>query len=324
MTSSPNFTRRNFLKTSGGLLLTGGSIACGHSALSSKKSVSWTLACRDAHLKETQASSSWEAMKQIGVTGVEVQVKEDMTCPNLYHPQKKYAVDKDNIKTLKKDLAEQGLEITAFMMANRFDERPDEELAWTKRVVNASKRLNVPAIRIDVVPRAIERENFLPFAIKMCKQICELTEGTPVRYGIENHGNTTNDPVFLTKLFDGVGSSHLGLTLDTANFYWYGHPLDDLYGIFEKFAPRAFHTHCKSIKYPNDKKNVKRKMGWEYGKYCCPIHQGDIDFNKVAAILRAANYTGDLCIENESLGKFPEAQRGEILKKEAALLRSLV
>ena len=64
-------------------------------------------------------------------------------------------------------------------------------------------------------------------------------------------------------------------------------------------------------------------MGWEYGRYCCPIHEGDIDFGKVAAILRRADYRGDLCIENESLGKYPEAERADVVKKEAALLRAL-
>ena len=83
------------------------------------------------------------------------------------------------------------------------------------------------------------------------------------------------------------------------------------------------HTHCKSIRYPDDKKNVKREIGWEYGKYCCPIYEGDIDFKRIAGILRKAGYRGDLCVEDESLGRFPQAERGEILKKEIALLKRL-
>ena len=100
-------------------------------------------------------------------------------------------------------------------------------------------------------------------------------------------------------------------------------PLDKLYGIFERFAPKAFHTHCKSIRYPEDRKNVQRPMGWEYGKYCCPIYEGDIDFQRVTAILRRADYRGDLCIEDESLGKFPESERADVVKKEVDLLRNL-
>jgi hypothetical protein len=40
--------------------------------------------------------------------------------------------------------------------------------------------------------------------------------------------------------------------------------------------------------------------------------------------LRKARYRGDLCVENESLGRFPEAERAGILQKEIAFLRKLV
>jgi sugar phosphate isomerase/epimerase len=178
-------------------------------------------------------------------------------------------------------------------------------------------------VRIDVVPHKLPSDEFLRFAINACKRLCELAEGTPVRFGIENHSQTANDPVFLEKLFDGVGSPKLGLTLDTANFYWWGHPLKDLYGLYEKFASRVVHTHCKNIRYPDDKKNVRRPMGWEYDKYNCPLYEGDIDFKKVVAILRRAGYRGDLCVEDESLGRFPDAERASIIRKEISTLKEL-
>ena len=217
-----------------------------------------------------------------------------------------------------------GVTITAFCMVNRFDERPEEELAWVTDVVQASKELNVKAIRIDLIPRKITREAFLEFAISMGKRLVEKVQGTDIRYGIENHGSTTNNVEFLDQLFDGVASDALGLTLDTGNFYWYGYPLNNLYDIYKKFSPRICHTHCKSINYPEDKRNIRRETGWEYGKYCCPIYQGDIDFTKVVAILHAADYKGDLCIENESLGRFSKTEREEILRKEAVFLGRLV
>jgi len=263
-------------------------------------------------------------MKELGITGVEVEVNLDLACPVLYHPKKKYSLDTpSNIKALKDDLLENKFVITAFLVHNRLDERLEQEIAWTRKLVAAAQKLGVKVIRIDVVPRSLRPQVFLPFAIKACTKLCEIVEGTQIRYGIENHGSVTNDPEFLEQLFDGVGSPHLGLTLDTANFYWYGHPLNELYKIFERFAPRVFHTHFKSIRFPRDKKNVRRPMGWEYSRYACPIYEGDIDFRKFAAILRKANYRGDLCLENESLRKYPENQHAKILKKEIALLKNL-
>jgi len=127
----------------------------------------------------------------------------------------------------------------------------------------------------------------------------------------------------MEQILKGVGSDRLGITLDTANLYWWGHPLDEVYRIYERFAPHVVHTHCKSIRYPADKKNVRREMGWEYAKYTCPIYEGDLDFNRIAAILRRAGYRGDLCIEDESLARFPEAERSENLKKQIVFLRQL-
>jgi len=319
-----NPSRRDFLKAATGLAVGAGALGIGACGLAAE-SPRWPVACRDAHLRATGQPDSWAAMKELGADGAEVEVNEDLLCFSLFHPTKKYTLaGAEAIQTLKAELAEHRLAITAFCMHNRLDERLDKELAWAAKLVDAAPQLGVKAIRIDVVPRAVKREEFLPFAVKACKELCRLVEGGPVRYGIENHGNTTNDPDFLERLFDGVGSAHLGLTLDVANFYWYGHPLDELYRLYEKFAPRVVHTHCKSIRYPDDKKNTRRQMGWEYGKYCCPVYEGDVDFKRLAGILRKANYTGDLCLEDESLDKFPKDQRAGVLKREIAFLKSQV
>ncbi len=125
----------------------------------------------------------------------------------------------------------------------------------------------------------------------------------------------TNDPDFMEQLIAGVGSKRLGITLDTANLYWWGHPLDKVYQIYERFAPLVWHTHCKSIAYPEEKRNVQREMGWEYGKRCCPVYAGDIDFGRVVAILRRARYQGDLCVENESLAAFPRPNAPAFCKR---------
>ena len=293
--------------------------------LAAAPTTKWPVGCRDVYLKLAGKNDCWAAMKELGAEGIEVDVTPDMACPYLFHPNGKYSLSSgDEVRKLKDDLAASGCRITAFMMSNRLDERLEEEIEWTSKLVKAANQVGVEIIRIDVVPRKLKGDEFLPFAIKACKRMCEAAEGTPTRFGVENHGNTTNRPEFLDGLFNGVGSPKLGLTLDCANFYWFGHPLKDLYALYERFAPRAVHTHVKSIKFPEDKRNVKREMGWEYAKYNCPIHEGDIDFKRVVNILRKAGYHSDLCIEDESLGKFPEAERAQLLKTEIAMLKGLV
>jgi sugar phosphate isomerase/epimerase len=322
MTEPNSFSRRSFIKTTG-LALSAGMLSVETPLLAAPKSP-WPVGCRDVHLKAAGKPDSWACMKALGAGCIEAQVGMNLACPNLFHPDRQYTLATDEgLKALKDDLAASGCRISAFMMANRFDEQLDKELEWTRKLVPAAQALGVQIIRIDVVPRKLDGASFLPFAVEACKQLCQIAEGTSIRYGVENHGKITNDPQFLEKLFAGVGSPKLGLTLDCANFYWWGHPVNDLYPIYEKFAPRVVHTHCKSIKYPADKKNTRRAIGWEYGKYNCPIYEGDIEFARVIQILRKANYTGDLCVEDESLGKYPAAEQAEVLRKEIALLKKL-
>jgi sugar phosphate isomerase/epimerase len=183
--------------------------------------------------------------------------------------------------------------------------------------------LGVKAIRIDVAGRKLAPAEFLDMAVPALKKLMAATESTGVAFGIENHGTRTNNPEFLTPLLDRVGSPRLGLTLDTGNFYWFGHPLSKVYELYEQFAPRVCHTHCKSIKYPPAERETQRPMGSNYAKYACPIDEGDIDFRRVVKILRSAGYTGDLCVEDESLGKFPAADRKAVLAREIRHLKEV-
>jgi sugar phosphate isomerase/epimerase len=263
-------------------------------------------------------------MRSIGAEVVEATITENLTLPGLFHPGRKYtAATPAGIEQVTADANAAGCRISALCMSNHFAERPDVEVQWCGKAARAAKALGVRAIRIDVVPQRLARAEFLPLAVKTLKAVIEATEETGVAFAIENHGNTTNDPEFLKPLFDGVGSKRLGLTLDTGNFYWFGHPLSKVYALFEAFAPRVFHTHCKSIKYPEAEREKQRSLGWEYGKYTCPIYEGDIDFRRVLKILVGAGYSGDLCVEDESLGRFPAAERGKILAKEVRYLQDL-
>lgn len=284
----------------------------------------WPVTCRDVMLRRTGKPDCWAAMEAFGVDGVECDVTEELKLPNLYEGNAAHGLaDADQQAKLREALRNSGRRITALCMHNRFDERPEEELEWCRKTAAAAQAMGIPAIRIDVVPRRLSREEFPAFAAEMMKKVTAATADTGVRWAIENHGNTTNDPEFLKNLFDAVGSPKLGLTLDTGNFYWFGHPLSELYGIYEMFAPRAFHTHCKSIAYPPEDRDRRRPMGYRYAEFHCPIDRGDIDFGRVLAILRKSGYSNDLCIENEALGGLTPEQVIETVSREVRLLKNL-
>lgn len=281
------------------------------------------VGCRDVHLRVTGAPDCWTALAAIGADGVEAEISESLALGGLY-PAGYSVADDAGLAKLAADLKASGRRISAFCMHNQFDKRPEMEVEWITKAARSARALGVPALRIDVVPRKSGREAFLKLAVETLKKAVEATETTGVALAVENHGNTTNDPEFLKALFDGVGSKRLGLTLDTGNFYWFGHPLSKIYEYFEALAPRVFHTHCKSIRYPESEREEKRPMGWEYDKRCCPIDEGDVDFRRVVALLKKAGYANDLCVEDESLGKFPAAERKAVLAREVAFLKALL
>lgn len=324
MNPPTNLDRRSFLKTTAAAALAAGELNLASDAFGADQKARWRVGCRDVHLKFVDAADSWAALKALDADCFEADINDDLALSSFNAPDKKYSVaTPEGIAALKADLRTNKRRISAFCMHNRFEERLDKEIEMTRQLAKVAEQLDVPVIRIDVVPRALKLEEFAAFATKACKQLCDAMKTSKIRFGIENHGKATNDPDLMDQILNGVGSDRLGITLDTANLYWWGHPLDEVYRIYERFAPRVVHTHCKSIRYPEDKKNVKREMGWEYAKYTCPIYEGDLDFNRIAAILRRAGYRGDLCIEDESLARFPEAERSENLKKQIAFLRQL-
>ncbi|HEY3325298.1 MAG TPA: sugar phosphate isomerase/epimerase family protein [Planctomycetota bacterium] len=313
-------TRRTFL---GSTIAAAGTLSLLHGQARAEDKPKITAGCRDTHLGVAGAKDCWAAMDRVGADCVESVIMDDLSLPSLL-PKGTYTATEAGIEKLAMDMKAANKKITAFCMANNFEGRPDFEIEWLTKAAKSAKALGVTAIRIDVVPRKMDRPTFLKSATETLKKAIAATEETGVRLAIENHGNTTNDPEFLGALFEGVGSKRLGLTLDTANFYWYGHPLSKLYEIFEQFAPRVFHTHCKNIKYPESEREKKRQMGWQYDKFNCPIDEGDIDFKRIVKILKAANYSNDLCVEDEGLARYPEKERPDVLAREIKFLKGLL
>ncbi len=322
MSHSP--TRREFLQASSGLLAGIGMTSLLPAVAKANAGRRLTISCRDANLPRHGFEDCWAALKHIGAEGVEVAVGEDLSFAGMHHPAKKYsAASAAGIEEFKADAAAAGMRATALLLANNFAQRPEFEIKWCAKAARVAQALGAKAIRIDAAPpRRMPTDKFLDLAVTTLKKIIAKTESTGVAFGVENHG-LANNPDFLKPLIDRVGSPRFGLTLDTGNFYWYGFPRLRLYELYDLFAPHVVHTHCKSIRYPADKRNVRRPIGWEYEKYTCPIYEGDIDFTRVVAILNKVGYANDLCIEDESLGHFKEAERPEVLKKEIEYLKGL-
>jgi L-ribulose-5-phosphate 3-epimerase len=124
------------------------------------------------------------------------------------------------------------------------------------------------------LPGYTEEDGF-PWVIDCLQQCLKVAEKCGVVLGLENHWGLARTPEGLLRIIKAVNSPWLGVTLDTGNF------LEDPYAKLEAIAPRAVHVHAKTY----------------YGGGVW--YTLDLDYDRIAAILRKANYRGYICLEYE-------------------------
>lgn len=279
--------------------------------------------------------AAWPTLKQgldaLGFASVELEFARDRSvfAINPTEDKPRFVLEtEDDIKNFRRHLEVNGVAVSALLMSNNFG-NPDlqAEIDWTVAAIRAAEALDIPAVRIDAIMHGehdlpIER-NVSVFADAMMR-ILEATSDSKVDMGVENHGFQGNQPEFLDMLLSKVNSPRVGVTIDTGNFYWWGHPLSKVYDIIEHFAAHCKHTHAKNIQFPPEKREVQREVGWEYGTYVSPLPDGDIDHRRVVQILKAAGYDRDLCLENEAIGKWEGDERRAVLIRDADFFRSIL
>lgn len=289
------------------------------------------LSVRDDIVRYAGYKSILEGLRDLDIPTVEMSVDRNCTVSALEPMGGRIGFDltsDSDLLRLKSHFNERGVGISAFLVANDFGaENLESEIRWVANVVRAADALGVPAVRIDAVMSGADllpmEERIRRFADAV-RKVLDATSGCAVDLGMENHGVHGNNPDFVLSLLDAVGSPRFGLTLDSGNFYWAGHPLEEVYSILERLAPHAKHTHLKNISYPEDVRNRKRDVGWKYETYVSPLPDGDIDHGLLVSFLKEAGYNRDLTLEDESLGRYPVGERPRVLRRDADHIRSLL
>jgi sugar phosphate isomerase/epimerase len=286
---------------------------------------------RDVIVFQAGFSTLMEGLSALEIDALELMVDRDLRVASLTGERGEMRLglrDADASLAMQDHYGEYGVRVSGLLLANNFNaEDRQAEIDWVSDTVRAADALGIEAVRID---SAMTAQQELPLASRIdifasaCEQALTATEGCRASLGIENHGFQGNDPAWLQGVLDQVASPRLGVCLDTGNFYWAGHPLSRVYELIEQFAPRVVTTHVKNIAFPEDKREVQRELGWGYGDYVVPIYQGDIDHHRVVEILAAAGYRGGLNIEDESLGKYSEGDRKQVLRRNADYLSGII
>lgn len=284
------------------------------------------LAVRDQSVPVAAGQSLFEVLREIGVRAIEAMVDADGLLPYVRGAEGTplSVGDSAAIGELKQCLAREGMRVCALLVATDFSgDDADRHVEWAAQVVEAARELAAPVVRIDTFTanKSLSPPQVQENLIRRIRRLLQQTAESGVDLGMENHGPISNDPEFLDGVLSAVPDPRLGLTLDSGNFYWFGHPRGDVYRLIEKYAPRTKHTHLKNINYPAALADRRREIGQDYKQYCCPLHEGSLDLKRVMDILRRAGYRRDFCIEDESLFKMAEHERIMVLRREVEALR---
>jgi sugar phosphate isomerase/epimerase len=119
-----------------------------------------------------------------------------------------------------------------------------------------------------------EEEGFA-WVIEAMKQLIPTAEKCGVVLGLENHWGLGLTPEGVMKVVDAVKSPWLQVTLDTGNF------LEDPYGRLEKLAPHTVLLQAKTY--------------FGEGRW----YTLDLDYARIAAIMKKADYRGYVSLEFE-------------------------
>ncbi len=143
----------------------------------------------------------------------------------------------------------------------------------------------------------VPEEHWDAMLLESFKRAADYLEEHQVRCALDNHGRSTNDGDWQLSLIERVGSSRLGVNVDTMNYRWYGHDLATIERFYRILAPHVFHTHMKDG--TND-----LPFGGNYKG--AALGEGEIELERAIELFKAAGYDGAWTAEYEG----PEAEGG--------------
>lgn len=153
-----------------------------------------------------------------------------------------------------------------------------------------AKKLGVQNVvtHMGFIPEDPNDEKFIPFCDAV-REVANHLESNGQNLLFETGQET---PVAMLRCFEVVGTSNLGVNLDTANLIMYGkaNPVDSL----DVFGTKVMNVHAKDGIYPVN--------GHELGKEV-KIGTGKVDFEKVLETLHKLGYDSYITIEREISGE---------------------
>lgn len=162
--------------------------------------------------------------------------------------------------------------------------------------------LDVPLVRAfvgDAKP-GVSLERAWPAFVEGFRLALPEAERLGVTIAAENHGRLLNDGPTLVRLIEEVGSPRLRITIDTGNFCWAGHTLEQAKADYAAVLPHVVNVHIKD--------GVWADGGFAF----VPAGDGELPLTELFADLAAHGYDGPVCSEFEGAGDFREGTKRSI------------
>jgi len=171
----------------------------------------------------------------------------------------------------------------------------ERNVRHTLRCIELAYRLGIPTLRLNTgrwgtirsfdalmanrgvepVPAGYSEEDAFKWVIDAIEKCLPKAEQCGVCLGLENHWGLARTADGLLRIVNAIRSPWLRVTMDTGNF------LEDTYQQLERIAPYAVLVHAKTY--------------FGGGQW----YTLELDYNRIAAILRRANYRGYISLEFE-------------------------
>lgn len=192
------------------------------------------------------------------------------------------------------------------------EEAKDEMIAH----IEHAKLLGAPVMRVvgsSLMFRFAPHEPQLKILAEWFREAADIAAQHGIRLAVENHIDYNSDEILW--LIEEVDSEYFGINLDTANFL---RVLDDPVEATRKLAKHVYATHVKDIL---PVKGVSARE-WYYFS-CVAAGEGLIEIDKIAQLLKDADYTGFLAFETDMPHPDYTGREEEMVEKSISYLKNV-
>lgn len=171
--------------------------------------------------------------------------------------------------------------------------RPEISVPYLEKAIRLAAVVGAPVVNTDegIRPAWLEDEECFQVMRYTLKKVLQVAERYGILVAIEPHQSITKKTAGLLRVATLVQSPCLKINYDTGNAYLGG---EDPYEGLRAALPLLAHIHAKDISFRQAEQEQGKVTGTPVG---CACGEGVINWSRVIAILRTANWNGVLSVE---------------------------